>query len=68
MQYNTSCKRLNEISTPTDCFLPLCGKGNVNDPKEDVKQAVGHMQIAKYPEYKGVKIPSTRLQTLDSLI
>lgn len=62
VQHNTSFKRLNGISTPTACFSPLCGKGNVNDPKKDSKQAAGCIQIAKYPEYRGVKIPSTRLQ------
>lgn len=55
-------QELNEISTPTDCSLPLCGKGNVNDPKEDVEQAVGYIQIQIHPEYGGVKIPSTGLQ------
>lgn len=42
-------------------FLPLCGKANVNDPKEDARQAGGYIQIAKYPDYRGVKIPSTGL-------
>lgn len=62
MQHSASCERLNGTATPTACFLPLCGKGNVNDAKEDARQAGGYIQIAKCPDYRGVKIPSTGLK------
>lgn len=55
VQYNTSCKMLNEISTPTAYFLSLCGKGNVNEHKDHVNQTAVYLQIASYP---GVQIPS----------
>lgn len=61
---SASRKGLNETATPTGCSLPLCGKGNVNEPKEDGEQAAGYIQTAKDPEYGGVRIPGTGLQTV----
>lgn len=63
-QRNASGTGLNETAAPTGCSVPLCGKGNVNEPKEDVEQAAGYIQTTKDPEYGAVRIPSTGLQTV----